>query len=296
MGTRRIGQGWITTAAMLATLCGVAAVPASGASPAGPVVRAPDGAVRGVRAAGVHEFLGIPYAAPPVGALRWRPPRPAARWAGVRAATAFAPHCAQPATPFGKASTSEDCLYLNVFAPAGRGAGNRPVLVWIHGGALVTGESDDYDPSALVRRGVVVVTLNYRLGVLGFLAHPALAARPGGPSGDYGLMDQQAALRWVRRNIGAFGGDGRDVMLFGESAGGLSTLAQLASPGAHGLFARALVQSGGYAPTLPSLAAAEAAGEGLATTAGCDSQTAACLRDLPVSTLLASEDTQFGYQ
>ncbi len=177
-------------------------------SPGAPVVSTAGGAVRGVAGANTDEFLGIPYAAPPVGALRWRPPQPAARWRGVRAATAFAPHCAQPASPFGKGSASEDCLYLNVFAPASMKSGRPlPVMVWIHGGALVTGESDDYDPTNLVRDGAIVVTINYRLGALGFLAHPALAGRPGGASGDYGLMDQQAALRWVQSNIGQFGGE-----------------------------------------------------------------------------------------
>jgi para-nitrobenzyl esterase len=254
----------------------------------------------------MSEFLGIPYAAPPVGDLRWRPPQPAARWHGVRAATKFAPHCPQSATPFGHASTSEDCLYLNVFAPQHAGHGtdgpgpgkhgpgehghSLPVMVWIHGGALVTGESDDYNPAGLVRDGVIVVSINYRLGALGFLAHPALASRPGGPAGNYGLMDQQAALRWVQRNIRSFGGDPRDVTIFGESAGGLSVLSQLASPGAHGLFARAIVESGAYNLTQTSLASAESSGEAFAAKAGCASQTAACLRSLPVSTVLADQN------
>ena len=136
-------------------------------------------------------------------------------------------------------------------------------MVWVHGGSLRTGESDDYNPAGLVRDGVVVVTINYRLGALGFLADAALASRPGGPSGNYGLMDQQAALRWVQRNIRGFGGNPGDVTLFGESAGGLSTLAQLVSPGARGLFQRAIVESGTYQLTQQPLAAAEAAGTGL---------------------------------
>jgi para-nitrobenzyl esterase len=163
-------------------------------------------------------------------------------------------------------------------------------MVWIHGGALITGESDAYNPAGLVRHGVIVVTINYRLGALGFLAHPALASRPGGPSGNYGLMDQQAALRWVQRNIRAFGGDPRNVTIFGESAGGLSVLSQLASPGARGLFSRAIVESGAYNLTQAPLATAEAAGEAFAAKAGCASQTAACLRSLPVSTILDNED------
>jgi len=205
-------------------------------------------------------------------------------------ATQFAPHCPQPAGVFGRASTSEDCLYLNVFAPAGRQSSRLPVMVWIHGGAFVAGESDDYDPSGLVADGVVVVTVNYRLGALGFLAHPALADHPGGPTGDYGLMDQQAALRWVQHNIGAFGGNSRNVTLFGESAGGQSVLLQLISPGARGLFAKAIVESGGYADYPLSLASAEAAGRAFAAKAGCASQTAKCLRSLPVTTILADED------
>jgi para-nitrobenzyl esterase len=248
------------------------------------------GTVRGQAIAATDEFLGIPYAAPPVGALRWQPPRPPAPWHGIRAATSYAPHCPQPSSTFGQASTSEDCLYLNVFTPATSTARDLPVMVWVHGGSLRTGESNDYNPAALVRHGVVVVTINYRLGALCFLADAALAGRPGGPSGNYGLMDQQAALRWVQRNIRGFGGNPGDVTVFGESAGGLSVLSQLASPGARGLFQRAIVESGTYQLTQPSLAAAEAAGKAFAAKAGCVRNTAACLRGLPVSTILANED------
>jgi para-nitrobenzyl esterase len=265
------------------TLGGQAAAGASG-----PVAGTANGAVRGLASGAVDEFLGIPYAAPPVGALRWQPPQPAASWSGVRDATQFAPHCPQAASPFGQASTSEDCLFLNVFTPSHQRAGS-PVMVWIHGGALVTGESDDYNPAKLVEDGVTVVTINYRLGALGFLAHPALADA-NGQSGDYGLMDQQAALRWVQRNIASFGGNPHNVTIFGESAGGLSTLSQVASPQARGLFERAIVESGSYNLTQASLASAETAGEAFATKAGCASQTAACLRGLPVSTILADED------
>src|SRR5439155_1705434 len=195
----------------------------------------------------------------------------------------------------GQASTSEDCLYLNVFSPAKNKEQNLPVMVWVHGGSLRTGESNDYNPAELVRHGVVVVTVNYRLGALGFLADAALASRRGGPSGNYGLMDQQAALRWVQRNIRGFGGDPGAVTLFGESAGGLSTLAQLASPGARGLFQRAIVESGTYELTQQPLAAAEAAGQAFAAKAGCASTAsaknmAACLRGLPVSTILTDEN------
>jgi len=254
------------------------------------VVGTADGQVRGLTSGVVNEYLGIPYAAPPVGKLRWQPPQPPARWRGIRPATRFAPHCPQPASTFGRASSSENCLFLNVFAPATHRGRALPVMVWIHGGALVAGESDDYDPSALVGHHVIVVTLNYRLGALGFLAHPALADKPGGPSGDYGLMDQQAALRWVQRNIRAFGGNPANVTIFGESAGGQSVLLQLVSPTARGLFTRAIAESGGYALGQASLASAEAVGQAFAAKAGCASQTAQCLRSLPVATILADQD------
>jgi para-nitrobenzyl esterase len=260
------------------------------AAASGPVADTANGAVRGLADGSVDEYLGIPYAAPPVGALRWRPPQPAASWSGVRDATQFAPHCPQLAGPFGEASTSEDCLFLNVFTPSHQQPGSgSPVMVWIHGGAFVSGESNDYDPTQLVEDGVTVVTFNYRLGALGFLAHPALADADG-QSGDYGLMDQQAALRWVQRNIANFGGDPHNVTVFGESAGGLSVLSQVASPQARGLFERAIVESGSYNLTQTSLASAEQAGEAFAAKAGCASQTAACLRSLPVSTILADQD------
>jgi para-nitrobenzyl esterase len=302
-----VSSAAVSSAAVSSAAVSSAAVSSASAAPAHGdlIVATRDGAVLGKAAGTDDEFLGIPYAAPPVGALRWRPPRPPAPWRGVRDATQFAPHCPQPATPFGVASTSEDCLYLNVFTPAGghgqhlsrsRGRdGGLPVMVWIHGGALVTGESDDYDPAALAGRGAIVVTINYRLGALGFLADAALAGRPGGPAGNYGLEDQQAALRWVQANIGRFGGDRHNVTIFGESAGGLSVLSQLASPGARGLFSRAIVESGAYNLTQAPLATAEAAGQAFAAEVGCAdptaAQTAACLRATPVSTILANENT-----
>ncbi|HVT67704.1 MAG TPA: carboxylesterase family protein, partial [Trebonia sp.] len=290
---------------LLAGAGGAAASPgaAAGSPGASPgtdralVVPTADGLVQGKASGTMDEYLGIPYAAPPVGALRWQPPRPAAPWRGVREATAFAPHCPQPASPFGVASASENCLYLNVFAPAGARAANLPVMVWIHGGSLLVGESDDFNPAPLVRHGVVVVTINYRLGALGFLADAALAGQPGGSSGDYGLMDQQAALRWVQRSIRGFGGDPRNVTLFGESAGGASTLAQLVSPGARGLFQRAVVESGTYELTQQSQASAESSGAAFAAKVGCsgsDTAIASCLRGLPVSTIVDNEDTS-GY-
>ncbi len=266
-----------------------------------PVAFTLNGPVRGtVSAAGIHEFLGIPYAAPPVGDLRWRPPVAHARWSQVLDATTFANHCPQPASPFGVASGTEDCLFLNVFTPSGFSILPRPVMVWIHGGALVTGESDDYDPTALVNDGVIVVTINYRLGALGFLAHPAFAAEFTDPdhdgvpatgfAGDYGLMDQQAALRWVRDNILFFGGDPLNVTIFGESAGGLSVFSHLQSPPAAHLFHKAIIESGAYNLNTQTLATAEAAGTAFATATGCSDQTAACLRALPVAAVLANEN------
>jgi para-nitrobenzyl esterase len=301
----RLAAAAVGVGALLAGLTSAAAS-AAPAARTGPIALTRDGAVRGLVRGDTREFLGIPYAAPPVGALRWRPPHPAAPWAGVRDATSFGPHCPQSASPFGAASTSENCLFLNVFAPAGGStavggsaaaggfAAGRPVMVWIHGGALVTGESDDYDPTALVRRGVIVVSINYRLGALGFLADSALAGRAGA-AGNYGLEDQQAALRWVRANIAGFGGDPRNVTIFGESAGGLSVLSQLDSRGARGLFQRAIVESGSYNLTQTSRADAETAGAAFAAKVGCTqagpAQVAACLRSVPVSTILAAENS-----
>jgi para-nitrobenzyl esterase len=254
------------------------------------VVKTDKGSVRGVAKGDMREFLGIPYAAPPVGSLRWRPPQDAAAWTGVKATTSFAPHCPQNATPYGVASTSEDCLYLNVYTPRKLTRGKSyPVMFWIHGGALIVGESDDYDPSRLVAKGVIVVTTNYRLGLLGFLAHPALTAESGA-SGDFGWLDQQAALRWVQRNISAFAGARGNVTVFGESAGGFSTHAQLASPLANGLFAKAIVESGAYALTQPSLATAEASGQLAAARMGCADQSLACMRAAPVSAVIAANN------
>jgi para-nitrobenzyl esterase len=283
----------IAAAALGACASGAAAAPAS--SGANPVVRTGGGLVRGADAAGVDSFLGLPYAASPTGNLRWRPPQPAASWSGVRDATKFGPSCPQvtkdnPFLPPGP--ISEDCLYLNVYRPAARLGGHRPVLVWIHGGGLVQDGARNYDGSQLAADGTVVVTIDYRLGALGFLAHPALGSGPGGAAGNYGLMDQQAALRWVQRNIAQFGGDPHNVTIAGQSAGGLSVLAQLVSPEAHGLFQRAIVQSGTFALTQQPLATAEAAGQAFASSVGCASQTAQCLRSAPVSDLVSNFGTE----
>ncbi len=257
---------------------------------AGPlVVNTEAGQLHGIATDGAREFRGVPFAAPPIGELRWRAPQPVAAWSGIRDASTFSPVCPQqPPSPNGQ---SEDCLYLNVTTPddAGTTQGQLPVIVFIHGGGFELGEGADYDPAKLARAGSVVVTINYRLGLLGFLAHPALADRPGGPTGNYGLMDQQAALRWVQANIAQFGGDPHKVTIDGQSAGGLSVLMQLASPGADGLFHRAIIESGAFAPKQISLADAEAAGQASAAAVGCADQSAGCLRGLPVDVLVANQ-------
>lgn len=248
--TRRAWAGSLRIAALVLMLGHAAPVLAQ----ADPVVHAPAGGVRGTEAAGVHVFRGLPYARPPVGDLRWRPTEPLPAWPGVREATDFGAACMQPASPFANhAAVSEDCLFLNVWTPAE--AARAPVIVWIHGGSLVSGAGSEaiYDGANFARRGVIVVSINYRLGALGWLAHPGLSAEtPDNVSGNYGLMDQIEALRWVRRNIGAFGGDPDNVTIAGESAGALSVLYLMAAPEARGLFHRAIAQSA-YMITMPEL-------------------------------------------
>ncbi|HEX4181973.1 MAG TPA: carboxylesterase family protein, partial [Caulobacteraceae bacterium] len=214
-------------------------------------VRTTSGLVVGGAADDVVAFKGIPYAAPPIGALRWRPPQPAAAWSGVRTADTYGPICMQKYDPkdngVGGPAMSEDCLTLNVWRPFGEAGRLLPVMVWIHGGGFVNGSGTAalYDGSALARQGVVVVTLNYRLGRFGFFATPSLTREAGGePVGNYGLLDQIAALRWVRNNIKGFGGDPDQVTIFGESAGGMSVNQLMVSPAARGLFKQAITESG----------------------------------------------------
>jgi para-nitrobenzyl esterase len=222
-------------------------VSSSVAAERGPIVEAPAGSVEGVRERGVRVFKGIPYAAPPV---RWRPPAAMPAWQGVRDATRAGPICMQPRGRNAGIYTndlgeqSEDCLTLNIWSP--ENASNAPVFVWIHGGALANGAASEalYDGARLASEGVIVVSINYRLGVFGYLAHPELSAESErGVSGNYGLLDQVEALRWVQRNISAFGGDPSNVTIAGESAGGLSVMYLMASPLARGLFAKAIAQS-----------------------------------------------------
>ena len=250
--------------------------------------------VDGVR---LREFRDIPYAAPPVGALRWRPPQPPPAWAGVRAAQRFGPRCMQlplfSDMVFRSDGMSEDCLHLNVWTPASApGAGlpvKLPVLVYFYGGGYVGGDGSEprYDGASLAARGIVTLTVSYRLGVFGFLALPALAAEsPQHAAGNYGLLDQVAALRWVRANIARFGGDPAQVTIGGESAGAISVSALMASPLSRGLLARAIGESGALiAPIAPlTLAQAEQQGSAFAAKLGADSLVA--LRAMPASALL----------
>jgi para-nitrobenzyl esterase len=266
----------------------------AGAVCAAEPVHIAQGDLQGVTAGAVESFKGVPFAAPPVGDLRWRPPAAAPSWTGVKSADAFGPICMQVTNGrFGDIPMSEDCLTLNVWRPAGAAPGAKlPVMVWIYGGAFIQGASalPYYDGAHFAAQGVILVSLNYRLGRFGFFAHPALDAGPG-PIANYGLMDQIAALNWVRDNIGAFGGDPANVTVFGESAGAISVNYLMASPAARGLFARAIAESGfGRASPRPlkgdrsseSFGAAFAAAHGIM---GDDAAAAAALRALPADAL-----------
>ena len=232
-----------------------------------PVIETAFGRLQGVRQDGVDTFKGIPFAAPPVGPLRWRPPQPPAAWAGVRDASQFRDDCMQADLPRLRGSgRSEDCLYLNIWAPAERDREPLPVLFWVPGGGFVGGSGSDRraDGVGFASRGVILVTMSYRVGMFGYLAHPDLTAESEhGASGNYGLMDIVAALEWVRDNIGAFGGDPSRVTAFGVSAGSASIGLLLASPRVQGLFQRTILQSPGVWRPLTPLDEAEATGAGL---------------------------------
>lgn len=263
--------------AILGALCAAAALSTAAAreDEVAPRVRTTQGVVAGARSDDVERFLAIPYAASPVGGRRWRPPGPAPRWQGARDASVMGPACPQPVRPAAVAGgvadrQSEDCLQLNLWRPAG--ARRLPVLVWIHGGAHVIGSGTFpvFDGTALARQGLIVVTINYRLGLLGYFAHPSLTAElpKDAPLGNYGLMDQIAALQWVQKHIADFGGDPRQVTVMGESAGAISTMTLLANPRARGLFARAILQSGIGLLDPATLEQQEAAGIAAAERAG----------------------------
>lgn len=265
----------------------------SAAAATGPVAATEYGKVAGAVEKGIASWKGIPFAAPPVGALRWRAPQPAAAWEGVREATAYSNDCMQlpfpsDAAPLGTAP-AEDCLYLNVWKPAkARATGKLPVIVWIYGGGFVNGGSSPptYSGAPLAKQGAVVVSFNYRLGRFGFFGHPQLTREAGdGPVGNYAFMDQVAALQWVQRNVGAFGGDPANVTIIGESAGGMSVNTLLTSPMAQGLFAKAAILSGGDGKARDTgLAAVEQAGVAFAQAKGieaADPQALEKLRALP---------------
>ncbi len=257
------------------------------------------GRVAGSESNGIVAFKGIPFAAPPVGALRWKAPQTVRPWKGVKQATTFAPACLQASSPYAPvASMSEDCLYLNVWTPARTPAEKLPVMVWIYGGAFAGGATSlpTYDGARLAAKGVVLVSVAYRLGPFGFLAHPALTRESGKGSGNYGLLDQIAGLEWVKRNIAKFGGDPSRVTVFGESAGGIAVSMLTVSPHAKGLFQRAISESGGNlgiprtanegGATAPTLKVAEAAGQRFLSALGAGDLAAA--RALPADKVLAA--------
>jgi para-nitrobenzyl esterase len=272
-----------------------------GSSGDGPVVQTDAGPVRGVTEEQLLAWRGVPYAAPPTGALRWMPPQRPQSWSTPLDASNYGNFCSQNADlgVFGMAGGSEDCLNLNVFvsSQAAKSTKPLPVFVWIHGGGLKVGAGRDYDARKLaIDGGAVVVTLNYRLGMFGYFAHPALK-REGQPAANYGLMDQQLALDWVQRNIKAFGGDPTNVTIAGESSGGNSVISHVVAPGSAGKFQHAIVMSGGsvalkyptFGAPLP-IQVAEGMGTGFAKAVGCETgDVAACLRALPASTVLAQQ-------
>lgn len=280
---------------LLGTIVLLLVAPAWAARP--PVVRIDSGRLSGVHdaATGLDEFRGIPFAAPPVGALRWKPPQPVAPWHGVRRADRFGPRCMQRPLfsdmVFRSPGTSEDCLYLNVWTPARGGRGKLPVLVYFYGGGFVGGDGSElrYDGASLAGRGIVTVTVNYRLDVFGFLALRELAAEsPHHAAGNYGLLDQVAALRWVRRNIAAFGGDRAQVTIGGESAGSMSVSVLMASPLSKGLMQRAIGESGAMLGNLKPRPLVLAERDGARFERHVGAHSLARLRALPASRLIAA--------
>lgn len=287
----------ISLAAGLAVLAGVSAVAGQAAqAPSAGQVRVAGGVVEGfVAPSGVRTFRGIPFAAPPVANLRWREPQPVVPWQGVRPATAFGPRCMQlpifSDMVFRSNGMGEDCLYLNVWTPAKSAKERLPVLLYYYGGGNVAGDGSElrYDGESMAGKGIVVVTVNYRLGAFGFMAHPELTREsPHHGSGDYGLLDQSAALRWVHDNIAAFGGDPRRVTIGGESAGSIAVSAQMASPLSRGLIAGGIGESGAMIyPTLAPVPLAQAESLGIAFAGRIGATSLAQLRAIPADTLLA---------
>jgi para-nitrobenzyl esterase len=269
------------------------------------VVQIDTGRISGTTQSGVSSYKGIPYAAPPVGNLRWRPPQPVPAWAGTRPADKVGPLCTQIINTkdngVGPPPDSEDCLNLDVYAPAKAGKAKLPVMFWIHGGGYVNGSgtANLYNGTELAKQGVVLVSINYRLGRFGFFAHPALTKEsPDGPLGNYAFMDQIAALQWVKRNIAAFGGDPGNVTIFGESAGGGSVINLMISPAAQGLFQKAISESGIARIDFPYLnhenesgmASAEDKGVAFAAKMGVLSDDVNALRAIPARQIIAAGD------
>ena len=292
---------------------GVAGAQTSGAAGGGaaPHVTVEDGELAGQTVGTVSQFLGIPYAKPPVGALRWRRPQKNDKWTGVRDATKFGPRCAQNASAVlqNMASADEDCLYVNVWTPSITPAAPVPVMFWIHGGGNQNGSANEPVPYAgsglfysgqflAQNQGVVVVTLNYRLGAFGFFTNAALDQEEGGNSGNQGLWDQTRALQWVQANIAKFGGDPKNVTIFGESAGSLDVCLHVASPKSAGLFTKAISQSGGCTTKNTLKAVAAGQNDMFAAALGCSGPSALeCLRAKPVADILtqaAATTTRFG--
>jgi len=290
---------------LLVNGCGNGYIPGQNAKTiSAPTVTIAQGTLRGVAGNEVQTFLGIPYAAPPVGARRWQPPAPAEAWTGVRNADTFGASCMQVLDPVGHGpwtleylvqnEVSEDCLFLNIWTPLNTKDKKYPVLVWIPGGGYIEGSGSVpiYDGTALAQRDIIVITINYRLNAFGFLAHPELSAEGNGHSGNYGILDMVAALQWVRDNIHAFGGDPTQVTVAGQSMGALSVYQLMTMPETKGLFIRAIAQSGagiGYMGIRAFLSPAEAERQGLdfAATAGVTSL--AELRALPAQTILKTK-------
>ncbi|TWI63492.1 para-nitrobenzyl esterase [Pseudoduganella lurida] len=268
------------------------AAPTAHAAPA-TIVQVDGGRIEGTLEDGIRAFKGIPYAAAPVGTLRWQAPQPVQPWTGVRSAGAFGNRCMQlplySDMVFRAAGMSEDCLFLNVWAPADATRKKLPVLVYFYGGGLQTGDGSEprYEGAAMAKAGIVALTVNYRLGVFGFFAHPELtAASPDKASGNYGLLDQSAALRWVKRNIAAFGGDPDQVTIAGESAGSFSVSAQMVMPMSRGLFARAIGESGSILGGRGTTPLARAEEQGTAFARLVEAPTLNDLRALPADRLL----------
>jgi para-nitrobenzyl esterase len=291
-----ITKGALKSSAALAMMLCAAALISPAHAAGGPTVKTTAGKVQGFAVNGVYEFLGIPYAAPPVGNLRWRPPVAHAAWSQTLQATAYGPICAQVTTLgvySGPANNNEDCLYLNVFTPLPKAGQNLPVIFWIHGGGNYDGETPGYDGSKMAAQGTVVVSIEYRMNLFGFLAIPSLD-NEGHNFGNYGILDQQFALQWVHNNIAKFGGNPNNVTVGGQSAGATDTSINIISPLAKGLFQHGICESECAVNETP-LSTALADGNAFAAAAGCGSQTGAaqakCLRAVPAATIEALAGT-----